>query len=505
LAATNFFGAAAALAIAWLAALVLTPIVARLATRLGAVDYPDGRRKSHSHPVPRAGGVAVALAAMVAMAVAMGLTPSAEEAASTWLVRGLVPALLVLLVVGIIDDVFTLTGIYKLIGQVLAVSVLVAAGAQFDQISLFGVMLPLGDFRIPFTLFFCLGAINAFNLIDGADGLAASIGAIVCTCLGVLTASRGDVPAALACFALSGALIGFLRYNVPPAKVYLGDTGSMLIGLVVAAVAIDCSIKQQAAFVLSVPIAICAIPILDATAALVRRVTTGQSVFTADRGHLHHALLLRGWTVGMTVAFIAGLTAITSCAALISYFTNNDVYALAVTGGVFATLAVARVFGHTEAALIASHSRSFVRGLVLRGAGREESETERSVQLQGKRKWQKVWTALREAAPLYNVAGLTLQVSIPQLHESFFATWKRNDAAVAGDDVWRITLPLVLDERPIGKLTLVGTSGGRQALVDMQQMLDYLDSLHAEIADIVDNEEPAGKRWAIVQATPAIG
>jgi len=496
-------GAAAAFAIAWLAALLLTPIVARVATRLGAVDYPDGRRKSHARPVPRAGGVAIALAAIIAMAVAMSLTSSAEEEPSTWLVRGLVPAVGVLLIVGLIDDFLSLTGIYKLIGQVLAVSVLVAAGAQFDQISLFGVMLPLGDFRIPFTLFFCLGAINAFNLIDGADGLASSIGAIVCTTLGVLTASRGDVPAALACFAVAGALVGFLRYNVPPARVYLGDTGSMLIGLVVAAVAIDCSIKQQAAFVLSVPLAICAIPILDATAALVRRVTTGQSVFTPDRGHLHHALLLRGWSVGMTVAFIAALAALTSFAALVSYFTNNDLYALAVTGGVFVTLAVARVFGHTEAALIASHSRSFVRGLVLRGANGEE--TERSVQLQGKLKWQKIWTALREAAPLYNVAGLTLQVSIPQLHESFYATWKRNDSAAAGDDLWRMTLPLMLDEKPIGKLTVVGATAGRQALADMQQLLDYLESLESEIADVVADDEPVGARWVVAGATPAVG
>jgi UDP-GlcNAc:undecaprenyl-phosphate GlcNAc-1-phosphate transferase len=497
-----FLGAAAALAIAWLAALLLTPSVARLATRLGAVDYPDGRRKSHARPVPRAGGIAVALAAILAMAVTMALTP-ADEDASAWLIRGLIPAVGVLLVVGIIDDVFSLTGIYKLIGQVLAVSVLVAAGAQFDQISLFGVLLPLGDLRIPFTLFFCLGAINAFNLIDGADGLASSIGAIVCTCLGVITASQGAVPASLACFALAGALVGFLRYNAPPAKVYLGDTGSMLIGLVVAAVAIDCSIKQQAAFVLSVPIAICAIPILDATAAMVRRVTTGQSVFTPDRGHLHHALLLRGWSVEMTVAFIAGLAAVTCCAALVSYFTSNDVYALAMTGGVFVTLAAARIFGHTEAALIASHSRSLVRGLVLRGAG--GADTERSVQLQGKLKWQKIWTALREAAPLYNVAGLTLQVSIPQIHESFYATWKRNDSAATGDDVWRITLPLAFDEKPIGKLTLVGAAAGRQALADMQQMLDYLDSLDAEIADVVADEEPVGQPWAVAGATPVVG
>jgi UDP-GlcNAc:undecaprenyl-phosphate GlcNAc-1-phosphate transferase len=129
-------------------------------------------------------------------------------------------------------------------------------------------------------------------------------------------------------------------------------------------------------------------------------VTTGQSVFTADRGHLHHALMLRGWSVGQTVAFIAGLTALTSAGALVSYFTSNDIYALAITGGVIIALAAARIFGHAEATLVASRSRSLVRRLVLRTVRRPATETESTVQLQGTRKWQRMWSALREAAPL---------------------------------------------------------------------------------------------------------
>jgi UDP-GlcNAc:undecaprenyl-phosphate GlcNAc-1-phosphate transferase len=499
---THLLGIAAAFATAWLAAIALTPIVGRLAMRLGAIDQPDGRRKSQPRPIPRGGGVAVTLASILATILAVLLFPPEGDAASTWLMRGLLPATAVLLVVGIIDDVLTLTGIYKLIGQVLAVSVLVAAGAQFDQVSLFGILIPLGDLKIPFTIFFCLGAINAFNLIDGADGLASSIGAIVCTTLGVITASRGGV-APMACFAVAGALVGFLRYNVPPARIYLGDTGSMLMGLVVAAVAIDCSVKQQAAFVLSVPLAICAIPILDAAAALVRRVTTGQSVFTPDRGHLHHALMLRGWSVGQTVVFMASLTVLTSAGAMLSFFTGNDIYALAITVGVFVTLAAARVFGHAEAALVASRSRSLVRSLVLRTVRRPEAETESAVQLQGTRKWQRVWSSLREAAPLYNVAGLTLQVSIPRLHESFYATWKRADAA-QGDDAWRMSIPLAYNGQPIGKLSLVGSTCSGQALADMQQLLEYLEPLDSEIACIVGDEAFVAAQSVVAEAVPSI-
>jgi UDP-GlcNAc:undecaprenyl-phosphate GlcNAc-1-phosphate transferase len=496
---TSFSAAAAAFAVAWVAALVLTPIIARLAIRLGAVDHPDGRRKSQEEPVARGGGVAIALAAMLAVIIAQLAFAPPELTSSAWVSRGLLPGLLVLLVVGIVDDVLTLTGIYKLIGQMLAVSVLVAAGSKFESLSLFSWTIPLGDFGIPFTMFFCLGAINAFNLIDGADGLASSIGAIVCLTLGIITGSRGDVLASLVCFALAGGLVGFLRYNVPPASVYLGDTGSMLIGLVVAAVAVDSSIKQQAAFALAVPVAICAIPILDAAAALVRRVTTGQSVFTADRGHLHHALLLRGWSVGKTVAFISALAALTCASALTSYFTGHDVYALVVSGGVFAALATARVFGHAEAALIASHSRSLMRGIVPRRVrgGDHAPEAESTVQLQGTRKWQKVWAALREAAPVYNVAGLTLHISIPHLHESFYANWKRSDVP-AGDDAWRISLPLVLDGRPIGKLSLMGGACDRPAVADMQQLLEFLESLDAEIAEIVADRELLTERLAAI-------
>jgi UDP-GlcNAc:undecaprenyl-phosphate GlcNAc-1-phosphate transferase len=496
---TILFSATVVFIAAFVWAILLTPKVARLARRLGAIDHPDGRRKSQRQPVPRGGGVAVVLAAVFAIVVAQILLPLPEVSSAAWFSRGLFPAMMVLLVVGVLDDVLTLTGIYKLVGQVLAASVLVAAGSKFTVLSVFAWTVPLGNYSIPFTIFFCLGAINAFNLIDGADGLAASIGAIICVTLGIITGSQGDVLAALVCLSLAGALIGFLRYNISPASVYLGDTGSMVIGLIVAAVAIDCSIKQQAAFALVVPLAICAIPILDAGAALVRRVTTGQSVFTADRGHLHHALLLRGWSVNKTVAFIAALSSLTCAGALASYYTNNDLFALLVSGGVVGVLAVTRIFGHAEAALIASHSRSLMWGIVPRRIRSNATEAEHAVQLQGTRKWQKVWTALREAAPSYDVAGLTLHVSIPQLHESFYANWKRNEAPAA-DDAWRIVLPLVLADRPIGKLSVLGGAADRQALEDMRQLLEFLESLEDEIAEIVADVEVA----PIQLATPEV-
>ncbi len=481
---TNIFGAALATATAAVVVLILTPWLARLAQRLGAIDRPDGNRKHQSHPVPRGGGIAVAIAALAGALLAINSTGFSSTSSPQPFIGGLLPAATILLLLGIIDDFWTLTGIYKLVGQMLAVSVLVAGGHQCEFVSLFGYHVPLGEFRIPFAMFFALGAINAFNLVDGVDGLAASIGTIVSATLGIIAAAQEHWPLAFVCFSLAGALAGFLRYNLAPARVYLGDTGSMLIGLVVAAVAIESSIKQQAAFALAVPLATFAIPILDAGAALVRRITTGQSVFQGDRGHLHHALLLRGCSVNQTVAVISTLTLVTCLGALASFFTSHDFFAFAITSGVIFLLAWRRVFGHAEAALVAKRSISLGRKLLSRGSLRLQRPLENSIQLQGSRAWQTLWDSLREAAPNYHIAGLTLQVSIPYLHESFFAEWKANHPK-ANHEPWRLSFPISLDDRPIGKLSLVGNATGREAVADLEHLCAYLEFLHEEIAQLV--------------------
>jgi UDP-GlcNAc:undecaprenyl-phosphate/decaprenyl-phosphate GlcNAc-1-phosphate transferase len=486
-----------AFAVAAVASLGIVPLTARLAMRVGAVDGPDGRRKNQAKAVPLGGGLAVAVAAVAGIlaALLLGTQYSFIDGIRLWTYA--VPSAVVLVLVGVLDDTIGLTGIYKLIGQVLAASLLVAAGFQFENLSAFGWTLPLGDFGIPFSIFFCLGAMNAFNLIDGADALAASIGAVVLLTLGVIAGAQGAVIAALSSFACSGALFGFLKFNAPPARVYLGDTGSMLIGWLVAAVAIRSSIKEQAAVALVVPVAICAIPILDAAAALVRRMTTGQSVFTSDRGHFHHALMLRGWTAGQTAAVAAGLTAITCAGAIASYFTRQEAFALAAASGVVVALVWARVFGHAELSLLRTHARSLVRKFVRRLRPRavaSKAPTDHSIQLQGRRQWSVLWEALREAAAVHRLGSLKLNVNIPQLHESFYAAWKSNDDPTA-DGGWRIALPLTYGSRPVGRLLVEGRAGGN-GLSEMQNILDFLEPIEAEVARIVEEVEAQGKLTA---------
>jgi len=482
-------------AAAFLLSLVFTPWVARLAHRIGAVDRPDGGRKTHKESVALGGGLLVAATTTLALVMSqfvgplqqLGFLADLPDFELGFLPR-IIPGVVVLLLLGTVDDTFGPRGIagkYKLFGQFVAVSLLMAQGIHFDVLSLFGWEWALGNWSLPFTLFFFLGAINAFNLLDGADGLAATIGVLVCLTLGIASFAQGSMESALLCVAFSGALAGFLKFNAPPASIYLGDTGSMLIGLVVAVAAIQCSIKEQAAMALVVPVAICAIPILDAAAAIVRRRMTGQSVFAGDRGHLHHALLLRGWSVGKTVAFIACLTVVTCVGALASFFSGYDSIAVVTTLLVIVALGGTRVFGHGELALIRSQSRSLARTIILGRLPGQQSDSHESIHLQGHRGWKKLWTALLESAADYQLLSIRLTINIPRLHESYYGNWKKADNTVS-ENVWQIELPLTLEGESIGRISLLGDMSKANGVKHLQQVLDFLEPLEEGIAYVLE-------------------
>ena len=494
-----FFSLLLVFVAATLLALVLTPWMAQFASKIGAVDRPDGGRKIHKGSVSLGGGLVIALTTTVVLGMSQLAAPhlglySAFINLNLGFLPSIVPGVVVLLLLGIVDDLTVPRGIsgkYKLLGQIAAVSLLLNQGIHFNLLSLFGWEWTLGIWSLPFTMFFFLGTINAFNLLDGADGLAASIGVLVCLTLGIVSFSLGSSESALLCITFAGALAGFLKYNAAPATIYLGDTGSMLVGLIVATVAIQCSIKQQATMALVVPLAICAIPALDALAALVRRLMTGQSVFAGDRGHLHHALLLRGWTVNKTVAFIAGLTALTCAGALASFYSGYDSVAVVATLLVFSALGGARVFGHGELALIRSQSRSLARTIILgRLPGVQKMASQEAVHLQGHRGWEKLWTALIESAEDYYLSSMRLTINIPRLHESYYGNWKQATSPVSSE-VWRVVLPLHLHGESIGKISLSGDMSKTQGVKNLQQVLDFIEPLEEGIAYVLEGQHPA--------------
>ena len=224
--------AAIGFAAACLVSLILTPLVRKLALKIGLVDRPDSRRKLHAGPMPLGGGVVVFLAMSVVLGGvlvvrnpwAIGLSKDWHDALAFFISGGFIVAL------GLVDDRFGLRGRQKLLGQIVAASLLAASGLVIHGLGIFGYYLDLGPFALPVTVLWLVGAINAINLLDGIDGLATTIGIILSVTLAVLAAMTNHPGVATIALVLAGSMLGFLRYNFPPAKIFLGDAGSMLIG-----------------------------------------------------------------------------------------------------------------------------------------------------------------------------------------------------------------------------------------------------------------------------------
>ena len=268
----------------------LTPAVALLARRVGVVDRPNERSVSQRQNVPLLGGLAVATGSVLALAWA--LIDTGVEVALTHLL-GLVLGGLIVLGVGIWDDRRGLGAGAKFSGQLLAAVVAVAAGFQLGHITepvtrtTYFLSAPVAWTA---SLLWIVGVTNALNLIDGLDGLATGVGSIICATLTVILWQAGEPFGMLLGVALLGGLLGFLPYNFPPARIFLGDTGSLFIGYMLALLSLE-GYRQVTVLTFVVPLFALAVPILDTIISIVRRASTGQSPFRADRLHIHHRLL----------------------------------------------------------------------------------------------------------------------------------------------------------------------------------------------------------------------
>ena len=313
--------------------LALTPLVARLAWRLGAVDLPAAR-KLHRAPVPRLGGVAVAVAAMLTTAGSMvvdlflGRPPAVDL--RTW------AALLIgggcVLAVGIRDDVRPVAPLVKLGVQIVAALAVVVIGVRVENITLFGTTSWLGALAIPVTVAWVVLLTNAFNLMDGLDGLATGLAIIAAITSGTLLILRGDTQGAMAIAVLLGALCGFLPYNVGPATIFLGDSGSLLVGYALAVTAITGVQKSATSLAVAVPLLIFALPIAETVMSAARRLLTPtvaasgrpltdvgrrlHHVLEADRAHIHHRLLDRGLSQRNVVLLLYAVSVFLSLLAL---------------------------------------------------------------------------------------------------------------------------------------------------------------------------------------------
>lgn len=302
---------AALIVTALLVTVAVTPLARALGCRIGAVAHPGGRNV-HAGVVPCTGGIAIYAGMVAALGVqvlgeAAGWWPEAllRDGSGVSLI-GVFGGLTMVFAVGLVDDVVTLNPGGKLAGQVLAASVVIASGLTIDFVGnpFAGGLVQLGLLSIPVTLVYLVGFANIINLIDGLDGLAAGVSAIAGASLLVLAVQGNRADAAILAAALIGACLGFLRYNSHPASVFMGDSGSMLLGFALATVSLLGVMKTTAAIALAVPLLIVGVPIFDTFSAIVRRLLHRRPIQEADRGHIHHRLLGRGFDQRQTVLII---------------------------------------------------------------------------------------------------------------------------------------------------------------------------------------------------------
>jgi UDP-GlcNAc:undecaprenyl-phosphate GlcNAc-1-phosphate transferase len=308
---------------AFLTALVLTPLLRDLFVRFGFVDAPDGKRKVHSKAIPRVGGIAIIAAYLVSLGTLMlaGLHGSSFVRADLSLMWQLAPAAGLIFLVGLLDDLFALKPYQKLAVQFLAAGLAVLAGLRIHFVHYHALEPWL---EVPVTLFWLVFCTNAFNLIDGMDGLAAGVGLFATlTALSAGLMSE-NLPLALATMPLAGALLGFLRYNFNPASVFLGDSGSYSIGFLLGCFGILWSQKSATLLGMTAPLLACAIPVLDVCLSIVRRFLRMQPLFSADRGHIHHKLLERGLTPRRAVLLLYAVSCLYAVLSLIGSARGNQ-------------------------------------------------------------------------------------------------------------------------------------------------------------------------------------
>ena len=288
-----------------LISLAATPVIIYIAPKIGAMDIPKDERRVHSKPMPVIGGVAMYLAVMISMLIFL---PGSR------VVYSIMAGGSVIFLAGLKDDILGMSPKEKLFFQIAAALIAIWGGVQIDFItnplSLGNTVLPLSWIGVPITLFWIVGITNTLNLIDGLDGLAGGVAFISALSFTAVALKLGVPHIGVLAATVAGACIGFLPYNFNPAKIFMGDTGALFLGFMLAVISIEGVMKSVATIAMLVPIIILGVPIFDTTFAIFRRILSGRSIMSADKNHLHHRLLNRGFSQRKTVLILYGISGI---------------------------------------------------------------------------------------------------------------------------------------------------------------------------------------------------
>jgi UDP-GlcNAc:undecaprenyl-phosphate/decaprenyl-phosphate GlcNAc-1-phosphate transferase len=300
------------LVICFFASILLTPLVKKLAFKIGATDKPN-HRKVHSRIMPRLGGLAIFLSFLIGILI---MDPSDELLGEYHL--SIVIAGFIIILTGMLDDVREISPKIKLLGQVAAAAVVVIyGGLQVEFINLpFGGIIDFGYFSIPFTMIWIIGITNAINLIDGLDGLAGGVSSIALISIAGMSLATGNPYVTIMALIVAASTVGFLFFNFHPAKIFMGDTGALFLGYIISVLSL-LGYKNITFVSLIIPVIILGVPISDTFFAIIRRLVNKQPLSAPDKSHLHHCLLKSGFTHRQTVLLIYFMAALFGLAAFI--------------------------------------------------------------------------------------------------------------------------------------------------------------------------------------------
>lgn len=434
---------------------VLSWLISRYAGLFGLIDHPDGKRKLHGREVPLGGGLAIFLTLCLVLGANVLLAnPWGFHVQKDW--NDLVVLFLAatwLVLVGLADDRFHLRGRHKLLGQIIAAAILVGGGYSIDRIGIFGLDLNLQPLQGLAAGLWFLATINSINLLDGLDGLAGTLGVIFATTVGIMACLTGHFAVAFIAFVLASATLGFLFLNLPPARLFLGDSGSMLIGLMLGVLALRASLKGPSTLLLTAVLALWTLPFLDSFSAIVRRKLTGRSIYAADRSHLHHRLMDRFKSNETVLMVVALLAVVTAASALIGVLMGSDLLATVCTFGVVGGLIATGLFGRLECRLALCTVQRLFWSIARRFGLRPTKSLSTGMQLHGHEDWKHLWDQHVELADQYHIISARIDLQDPFSGEQFFATYDGCRCQAMEDiPVSHHEIPLWVGNRPVGRI-----------------------------------------------------
>ncbi len=496
--------------------LILTPLVKSIALRFNLVDQPS-ERKVHAQPIPRIGGVGIYLAFFLPfVSVLFYSTQVLELLSPDAQITHLIIGASIAFGLGLTDDLRGLGPKPKFAVQILAALIAYMGGIRITVIYLPLIQdWYLGLFSMPVTLLWFVLVINAINLIDGLDGLAAGVTLFASLILLILCVTSGKLMVAMGLAALGGATLGFLRYNFNPASIFMGDSGSYFLGYTLAALSIMGSIKSQATVAMLIPVIALGVPLIDTVWATLRRFILGQRLFHPDSGHFHHRLLKHGFTHRKAVLCLYAVTVTLGIVSLLLVNVRDDRAALillligiaAFVGirklGYLEYLAMDKVYGWfrdvTDEAGFTHERRSFLNFQV------EISQSSDMKEL-----WSNVCKALDKLG--FDMAEMDLE-SMPLLRDEKMKerlTWRRegfdNCDDICKEYLMRLELPLVNgDNKSCGTIWLVKDLR-REAVTQYtlrrvehlrRTIINTLKKLMGELESFISELSKFSKRWGV--------